>query len=74
MSTLLTLTPLFGTTLLSSLLVPPYRSSPATMWPPAGTSLVATARAAMPEVKARERLAPSRAAHCAGGVRKSVKE
>lgn len=64
MSTLLTPMPLLGTTLLSSLLVPPYRSSPATMCPPAGTSLVATASAAMPDVKARARAPPSSAAHC----------
>lgn len=65
MSTLLTETPAFGTTWLSRRLVPPYRSSPATMCPPLPTSFVTAARAAMPLVNDSAREPPSSAAHCA---------
>lgn len=61
-STLETDTPTPGATRSSRREVPPYRSSPATTWPPEGTRRRTAARAAMPDVKAKAASPPSRSA------------
>lgn len=57
-STWSTAKPSPGATLSSRREVPPYRSSPATMWSPALASLSTAERAAMPLAKAKDRSAP----------------